>query len=130
MSVEDRITDLENDISVLDYEKSKKIEQMKRLIDLLPVDNELLFFYGEGCKFTKKAEPQVKCLELSLRKRLVKLEVWNNESNQDKYNQARGKELCGGVPFFYNVRTKSTVCGAHDCGTLKEWASSNKQFNI
>ncbi len=29
----------------------------------LPLSDDMLFFYGDGCPFTQRAEPAVQCLE-------------------------------------------------------------------
>lgn len=89
---------------------------------------ELKFFYGEGCTFTKRVQPAISCLELKLGKEIKKLEIYNNTENRKKYIQAEGPQNCGGVPYFYNETTGSSVCGACSCAVLLEWALAKETF--
>ena len=38
------------------------------------------------------------------------LEVWYNKENERRLLEI-DKDLCGGVPFFYNTKTKKYLCG-------------------
>jgi hypothetical protein len=49
-------------------------------------------------------------------------EVWHNSSNQNlmmKYSQGR----CNGVPFLYNKKNDTFLCGSVTYDRLKEWAT-------
>jgi hypothetical protein len=48
-------------------------------------------------------------------------EVWHNKENEKKL-LAIDTNLCGGVPFFYNEKTKKFICGEADYDTVKKWA--------
>lgn len=50
-----------------------------------------------------------------------RLEVWHNEENQKKLLEL-DKNLCGGVPFFYNTKTNKYICGEASYQELKDWA--------
>lgn len=66
----------------------------------------------------------MQCLETSIGKRLTKLETWYSKENSETYDAVKGKELCGGVPFFFNKLTGNSVCGAKPCDVLKVWANA------
>ena len=107
-SLQAKVNDLEREVST--EIKSK------------PERSDLIFFYGEGCSYTKKALPFVSCLERHLQRPVVRKETWNDEGNHDLWTKSGGVSKCGGVPFFYNATTGATACGAVDCDRLKEWA--------
>ena len=71
-------------------------------------------------------EPAVSELEGRLGKRLTRLETWHSSDNQKRYTDVGGDKSCGGVPFFYNVDTKESVCGARGIDILEAWAKVNK----
>ena len=121
-----RITELEN-------ENKKRRNEIAELNGEFPEDEpetedpDLIFFYRISCPFTARARPELKCLESHLknegrtRYRLRKLEVERNQENLTLLDEV-DKDLCGGVPFFYNKKTGAHVCGARQCAVLKEWA--------
>lgn len=49
------------------------------------------------------------------------LEVWHNKENEAKL-LSLDKDLCGGVPFFYNTQTQKFICGEDGYENLKKWA--------
>jgi hypothetical protein len=66
-------------------------------------------------------EPLVARLQEEEGVEVVRLEVWHNEENARllrQYDQGH----CGGVPFFYNVRTQRWLCGSVEYERLKAWA--------
>ena len=71
-------------------------------------------FYGASCPMTARAEPIVSKVEKVLNTNVSRLEVYSNEENLAKYKEVGGMEHCGGVPFFYNTQTGSTVCGVRE----------------
>ena len=50
-----------------------------------------------------------------------RFEVWHNKENENKLLEI-DKDLCGGVPFFYNTNNKKFICGEASYEELKEWA--------
>ena len=112
-----------NDIKTLQIQKEQEI---KNIINKSPIDQNLLYFYGKECGFTKKVEPSVSELESKLGKRLNRLETWHIQENQSRYSEVGGDKSCGGVPFFYNIETKESVCGARGIEILEAWAKVNK----
>ena len=49
------------------------------------------------------------------------LEVWHNKENEKRLLEL-DKNLCGGVPFFYNLKTGKWICGEASYEELKDWA--------
>ena len=84
-------------------------------------DPNLLEFYGTECVHCNEMKPLVQRLEQELGKELTTLEVWHNQANLQKFQQAdQGK--CGGVPFFLNTKTGKFICGSTSYENLKKWA--------
>ena len=78
----------------------------------------LLEFYGEECPHCETMHPLVERLEKETGLKIKKYEVWHNEENSklmDEYD----KNLCDGIPFFYNTKTNKWLCGAVSYEELK-----------
>lgn len=82
---------------------------------------KLFFFFGTECPHCHDMEPLVEKLEKELKVKVEKLETWHNSKNATLLEKI-DKGGCGGVPFFYNEKTKKTICGAVDYAILKKWA--------
>ena len=85
--------------------------------------SNLLSFYGNECDHCRNMEPLIKKLEEETNLKMERYEVWHNEENakiMDQYD----KNLCGGVPFFYNTKSKEWICGEISYEKLKSWAES------
>lgn len=122
----ERIKQLVKELSDLRILQTKKDEELRQAIQTLPVNPNLLFFYGDGCPFTKRAEPAVIELESSIGARLTRLETWNDSANQKKYDDVGGMIKCGGVPYFHNTETGESLCGVQGVDILKAWARISK----
>ena len=83
---------------------------------------KLLMFFGTECTHCHDMDPLVKKLEKELKIKVEKLETWHNSKNAALLEKC-DTVGCGGVPFFYNEKTKKSICGAVDYATLKKWAS-------
>ena len=81
-----------------------------------------MMFHGTECKHCIEMEPLVKKLEKELNVKVDKIETWHNAAN-DKKLKDLDKGKCGGVPFFYNKKTKATICGSTSYANLKKWAT-------
>ncbi len=81
----------------------------------------LLMFTGSECEHCHEMDPLVKKLEKELKIKVTKLEVWHDMKNA-KFLQETDKGVCGGVPFFYNEKSKKHICGAVSYAVLKAWA--------
>lgn len=81
----------------------------------------LLNFYGKECPHCHEMEPLVEKLEKETGAKVDRLEVWHNEENM-KTMEKYDKDLCGGVPFFFNTDTNKFICGEASFDELKTWA--------
>jgi len=63
----------------------------------------------------------VERLEKEEKVKVQALEVWHDAENEKKLLEL-DKDLCGGVPFFYNTKTNKWICGEVPYEELKEWA--------
>ncbi len=52
---------------------------------------------------------------------ITQYETWHNTENVEKMKEY-DKDLCGGVPFFFNTETGKHICGEVDYDALKQWA--------
>ena len=76
--------------------------------------NAHIAFYRDNLKILEQ-------LQKDLKVKISRVEVWHNEENAQMLEEIDlGK--CGGVPFFFNKRTKKWLCGAQDYETVKAWA--------
>lgn len=83
--------------------------------------DELLEFYGTECIHCNEMRPLVEKLEKEQGVKVKRIEVWHNAANaqlMEKYDRG----FCGGVPFFFNMKTGQWICGAVDYEKLKKWA--------
>jgi len=97
-------------------DKEKTISRHKRLLE----------FWGRECPHCKAMKPMVERLENELGIKLELLEVWHNEKNARLYAQHE-KDMCGGVPFFFNKATSEWICGETTYERLKAWAEGKKK---
>ena len=85
-------------------------------------ESDLLEFYGTECPHCIKMEPLIDRLEKETGLKLQRLEVWHNEANA-KLLQQLDRGFCGGVPFFFNKKTKNWICGSTSYDKFKSWAA-------
>ena len=81
----------------------------------------LLDFYGTECPHCKEMDPHIERLEKEEGLKLKKLEVWHDEKNAALWQKLDGGK-CGGVPFFFNTKTKKFICGSVEYDEFKKWA--------
>lgn len=81
----------------------------------------LLNFYGKECPHCHEMEPLVDQLQKETGVMVDRLEVWHNDENM-KTMEKYDKNLCGGVPFFFNTETNKFICGEASYDELKTWA--------
>jgi len=86
----------------------------------------LLSFYGEECPHCQTMEPLIEQLQNETGLKVDRLEVWHNEENL-KTLQSYDKDLCGGVPFFYNTENKKWICGEATLEELTSWATAHEE---
>lgn len=82
----------------------------------------LLEFYGQECPHCVQMAELVERLEKEEKVTVEKYEVWHNEAHAKRLQEVDGGN-CGGVPFFYNTKTKKFLCGEAEYATLKTWAT-------
>lgn len=83
---------------------------------------ELIFFYGEGCSHCAKMHPIIDELESKEGVNILRLEVWNNATNNKKLTDM-DTVSCGGVPFCINTKNGRTICGEAEYEDIKSWAT-------
>lgn len=83
--------------------------------------SHLLEFYGTECPCCIVMHDLVVRLEKEERIKIESIEVWHNKDNE-KYLLELDVNLCGGVPFYYNLKTKKWICGEATYKELKAWA--------
>ena len=81
----------------------------------------LLEFFGAECPHCMRMKPLIARLEAEEHVAIESYEVWHNEENAQKMKEVV-KEWCGGVPFFYNMKSGSFICGEANYPDLKRWA--------
>ena len=82
---------------------------------------DLVMFTGTECTHCHEMEPLLKKLEKEEKVKVERLAVWDNAENMKKLKELdNGK--CGGVPFFFNMKTKKWICGSESYDNLKKWA--------
>lgn len=83
--------------------------------------SKLLEFYGVECPHCISMHALVERLEKELGVTVERYEVWHNLENRRIMLQY-DKDICGGVPFFYNTMTGKWICGEAGYEELKKWA--------
>lgn len=83
--------------------------------------SHLLEFYGTECPHCVRMHDLVERLEKEEGIKVESFECWNNEENEKRRSEL-DKDLCGGVPFFYNTKTSKWICGEESYDNLKKWA--------
>jgi thiol-disulfide isomerase/thioredoxin len=89
------------------------------------MENHLLEFYGTECPHCVRMHELVERLEKEEGIKVESLEVWHNEANEKRLLEL-DKDMCGGVPFFYNTKTNKFICGETDYATMKKWAKGEE----
>ena len=85
-------------------------------------ENHLLVFYGTECPHCEHMFRLVARFEEENGVRLEKIEVWHNEENTRIMEGYDVDGTCGGVPFFYNTKTKAWLCGEVKYQEIIDWA--------
>jgi len=81
----------------------------------------LIQFKGKGDDYCAQMEPLKEQLKEELGVNIRCFEVWYNPKNLELLQRLdRGR--CGGVPFFYNKRSRRFICGATTYANLRAWA--------
>ena len=90
-------------------------------------EERLIMFSGAECVHCKEMDPIVHQVETELNVKIVHLEVWHDATNaaflESIDKNADGSTFCGGIPLFYNEKTKKKLCGNQKIEKLKMWAT-------
>lgn len=87
--------------------------------------SHLLEFYGTECPHCEKMHVLVERLKKEEGIEIESLEVWHNKENEKRFLEI-DDGFCGGVPFFYNTKTKEYICGEESYEGLKKWAKDGR----
>ena len=83
--------------------------------------NRKIMFYGTECTHCHEMNPLVEKLEKEENIKITRLETWHDSKNA-KLLKMYDDGKCGGVPFFYDEKTKKFICGSVDYEEFKKWA--------
>lgn len=83
--------------------------------------SHLLEFYGTECPHCVRMHELVEKLEKEENFKVDTFEIWHDKENEKKFLEI-DKNMCGGVPFFYNTETKKWICGETSYENLRAWA--------
>ncbi|AFP65508.1 hypothetical protein CMESO_341 (nucleomorph) [Chroomonas mesostigmatica CCMP1168] len=86
-------------------------------------ESHLLEFYGVECDHCVDMEPLADQVEKEIKFPIRRCEVWYSNENSELLQKIDRGSACGGVPFFYNKKTRSWICGATTLPNLKAWAT-------
>ncbi|EUD68413.1 hypothetical protein C922_01435 [Plasmodium inui San Antonio 1] len=103
-----------NALSFLNLEKKK-----------LP---HLLCFHSEDCEYCNSMEKLLTKLKDEEGVNFLKLEMYENSYNFELLQKLDYDNLCGGLPYYYNLKTHYNICGATTYHNLRNWAL-DKQCN-
>jgi len=81
----------------------------------------LLEFYGTECPHCERMHELVVRFEKEKGIKFESIEVWHNKENEQRLIDL-DKDRCGGVPFYYNTKTRKFICGEVDYEEFKAWA--------
>ena len=103
--------------------------QMSELVFEVPMSEQskgkpyLIQFKGKGDDYCAQMEPLKEQLKEELGVQIRCFEVWYDSKNLELM-QRLDNGRCGGVPFFYNKRSRRYICGATTYANLRAWALS------
>ncbi|KAJ1629928.1 hypothetical protein T492DRAFT_558701, partial [Pavlovales sp. CCMP2436] len=84
--------------------------------------SHLVCFYGNDCEMCEYMYKEIKKLEKRTGVKIRRFETWSKPENEKLRQICDSKAGCGGVPFFYNKKTRRWICGATTSENLKAWA--------
>lgn len=117
---------IKRDKKIIKKSKStKKARPKGKKGGIIAREKRLLEFWGRECPHCKSMNPLIERLKKELRLKVEQLEVWHNEKNA-RLLAEYDRDLCGGVPFFFNEATGEWICGEVTYERLKDWAEGKK----
>ncbi|GAB0491947.1 hypothetical protein MMPV_003203 [Pyropia vietnamensis] len=88
-----------------------------------PAKSHLLEFYGVECDHCVEMHPLMDQLQAETGLTLRGFEVWFNQSNLKLLSMLDKDGACGGVPFYFNKKTRGWICGATTYPNFHAWAT-------
>eukprot|EP00918_Siedleckia_nematoides_P058166 GHVU01126882.1.p1 GENE.GHVU01126882.1~~GHVU01126882.1.p1 ORF type:complete len:134 (+),score=12.43 GHVU01126882.1:667-1068(+) len=70
-------------------------------------------------------EPLIGRVERVTGRRVLRLECWKNPVNYKLLHRVDVNGRCGGLPYYYNTRTRTSICGATNFDNLLAWATDS-----
>ncbi|CRG93058.1 conserved Plasmodium protein, unknown function, partial [Plasmodium gallinaceum] len=86
----------------------------------------LLCFHSEDCEYCNSMEKLLTKLKEEENIKFLKLEMYENSYNFELLQQLDHNNLCGGLPYYYNLKTHYNICGATTYKNLRNWALDKK----
>ncbi|CRH00375.1 conserved Plasmodium protein, unknown function [Plasmodium relictum] len=86
----------------------------------------LLCFHSKDCEYCNSMEKLLKKLKEEENIKFLKLEMYENTYNFELLQQLDYNNLCGGLPYYYNLKTHYNICGATTYKNLRNWALDKK----
>ena len=93
-------------------------------------DNYLLEFHGVDCEQCEDMEPLMEKLEDELGVKVKRFEVWYDPENYKLLQSLDADGKCGGLPFYFNRKTMTAICGATTYRNFKAWGESRKHSTL
>ncbi|GAB66776.1 hypothetical protein PCYB_101260 [Plasmodium cynomolgi strain B] len=86
----------------------------------------LLCFHSEDCEYCNSMKKLLTKLKEEEGVNFLKLEMYENSYNFELLQQLDYDNLCGGLPYYYNLKTHYNICGATTYHNLRNWALDKK----
>lgn len=89
------------------------------------MEKNLLMFSGTECPHCARMRPLMIKLEAETGISIEERDTWKKQSDfrlLENYQDAVGDNDCHGIPFFYNTKDKTYLCGEVNYKELKTWA--------
>ena len=84
-------------------------------------ESNLIVFYGQECPHCQRMEVIEQRLQKEEGINITRFETWHNDENAAKMEEY-DRGFCGGVPFYFNIKTQKWICGEASYEDLKKWA--------
>ena len=80
-------------------------------------------FYGEECPHCQRMRKLTdKLMKEYPHISIVRKEVWHDKVNMALLKEYDRDDACGGIPFFFNYKKDTWLCGEVTYDEIKKWA--------
>lgn len=79
-------------------------------------------YFGLECPHCQKMQKISAKVEIELGIPFERFEVWHNSKNMSQAEERDKEAKCGGVPFYFNTKTRKALCGEVTYEELLAWA--------